>query len=167
MFRKKFVELCREYPQLTSQSVSVDVGAMMLTRNPHKFDVIVTPGFHGDVLSGILIGMTDGIGAAPSANIGKKFEYFEPIHGPAWDMAGKGVTNPVASILSAKLMLEWLGAPGEEWLIEEAVTEVFQEGKVLTADLGGNASTSKMGDAIVRKLEELQTERTLIHVPQE
>ena len=162
MFRKKFVELSKEYPRFNSQSIYVDVGAMMLTRNPDKFDVIVTPGFHGDVLSGILISMTDGIGVAPSANIGKTFGYFEPIHGPAWDVAGKGVANPVASILSAKLMLEWLGAIEEAWLIEEAVSEVLKEGKVRTPDLGGNAGTSRMGDAIVERLEVLKSERALI-----
>ena len=88
--------------------------------------------------------------------------YFEPIHGPAWDIAGKGIANSIASILSAKLMLEWLGATEEAWLIEEAVSEVLREGKVRTPDLNGKASTSNMGDAIASKLEVLKSERALI-----
>jgi len=85
---------------------------------------------------------------APSASIGDKFAYFEPIHGTAWDMAGEGVANPIGSILSAKLMLEWLKREEEASLIEAAICRVLEEGRGMTPDLAGNSSTSEVGDAI-------------------
>jgi len=89
---------------------------------------------------------------APSACIGDNFAFFEPIHGTAWDIAGKGVANPIASILSAKLMLEWLGHSEEAQSIEKAVCGVLMEGKVRTPDLGGRSSTSEVGDAVAAYL---------------
>jgi isocitrate/isopropylmalate dehydrogenase len=86
---------------------------MMQAMDPTSFDVIVTPDIYGDILSGFVIGQIGGVGLAPSACIGDNFAFFEPIHGTAWDLVGKGVANPVASILSAKLMLEWLGSKEE------------------------------------------------------
>ena len=126
----------------------VDVAAMNLANQPDMFDVIVTPDIYGDILSGIAISHTGGVGMAPSACIGENFAFFEPIHGTAWDIAGKGIANPIASILSAKLMLEWLGQEKEAQMIENAVSTVLEEGKVRTPDIGGNSSTSEVGEAI-------------------
>ena len=128
--------------------VSVDVAAMLQVQRPGFFDVVVAPDTHGDILSGIVIGQTGGIGLAPSACIGDDFAFFEPVHGIAMDIAGRGVANPVASILSAMLMLEWLGEVGEARRVEAAVASVLLEGSVRTVDLGGGSSTVDVGDEV-------------------
>ena len=100
--------------------MNVDVTAMMQVQNPESFDVIVAPDIFGDILS-VVVGQIGSVGLAPSACIGEDFAFFEPIHGTAWDIAGEGVANPLASILSGKLMLEWLGRRKEALRIEAAV----------------------------------------------
>jgi isocitrate/isopropylmalate dehydrogenase len=99
-----------------------------------------------------VIGQTGGIGLAPSACIGDDFAFFEPVHGIALDIAGRGIANPVASILSAKLMLEWLGEREEAQRVEAAVSSVLVEGSVRTLDLGGSSNTIEMGNAVVERL---------------
>jgi methanogen homoisocitrate dehydrogenase len=146
-FRSVF-ENNSENTTLDKDFMHVDVAAMNIANQPDMFDVIVTPDIYGDILSGIAISHTGGVGMAPSACIGENFAFFEPIHGTAWDIAGKGIANPIASILSAKLMLEWLGQEKEAQMIENAVSTVLEEGKVRTPDIGGNSSTSEVGDAI-------------------
>ncbi|MCW3979260.1 MAG: isocitrate/isopropylmalate dehydrogenase family protein [Candidatus Bathyarchaeota archaeon] len=148
IFRSAFERLAERQKEIDTEYMTVDMAAMTQVQRPGHFDVIVTPDIYGDVLSGIAIAQIGGVGMAPSACIGDKFAYFEPIHGTAWDMVGKGVANPIASILSAKLMLEWLKREDEARRIEATVRHVLQEGKVLTPDLGGNSSTSEVGDAI-------------------
>ena len=148
MFRKAYNVMADRYPSIERECVSVDVAAMMQAMDPNCFDVIVTPDIYGDILSGFVIGQIGGVGLAPSACIGDTFAFFEPIHGTAWDLAGKGVANPIASILSAELMLKWLGSREEAASIDNAVASVIAEGEVKTFDLGGSASTSQMGDAI-------------------
>ena len=134
-------------------SVSVDVAAMMQVMNPKRFDVILTPDLYGDIISGVVIGQIGGVGMAPSACIGEDFAFFEPVHGTAWDIAGKNVANPIASILSGKLMMEWLGFQEEADRIELAVSQVLIEGKVRTADIGGSSKTNEVGDAIASYVE--------------
>lgn len=146
-FRSVF-ESIFENTTLDRDFMHVDVAAMNLANQPDMFDVIVTPDIYGDILSGIAISHTGGVGMAPSACIGENFAFFEPIHGTAWDIAGKGIANPIASILSAKLMLEWLGQEKEAQMIENAVSAVLEEGKVRTPDIGGHSNTSEVGDAI-------------------
>jgi len=158
LFRSVFHEISERYTSFQRDHKHVDVTAMLLARNPRSFDVIVTPGLYGDILSGIIVGMIGGVGMAPSACIGDNFAFFEPIHGTAWDLAGKDVANPIASILSAKLMLEWLREEEAARIIDAAVTEVLAEGKVRTSDLGGRSRTSEVGDAIAGKVVEMQTQ---------
>ncbi|UCH57507.1 MAG: isocitrate/isopropylmalate dehydrogenase family protein [Candidatus Bathyarchaeota archaeon] len=148
LFRNAFNLVAERSPRLEADCVSVDVAAMMQARDPRSFDVIVTPDIYGDILSGFVIGQIGGVGLAPSACIGNDFAFFEPIHGTAWDLAGKGVANPIASILSARLMLEWLGREEEAESIDNAVRSVLSESKIRTFDLGGSSSSSQMGDAI-------------------
>jgi isocitrate/isopropylmalate dehydrogenase len=93
----------------------------------------------------------------PSACIGNDFAYFESVHGTAWDIAGKGVANPIASILSAGLMLRWLGEETKAWYVETAVKELLLEGKILTPDLGGQSSTSNVGNDIVKRVFEMES----------
>jgi len=158
LFRKNFREVSENYTSLQTDLLHVDVAAMMVSRSPEEFDLIVSPGLYGDILSGIVISHVGGVGMAPSACIGDKFSFFEPVHGPAWDIAGKNLANPIASILSAKLMLEWFGLKDAVWMVETAVKEAL-EGKVLTPDIGGNSTTSEVGDVISDKITEVLDER--------
>jgi len=153
LFRSAFERVAERQARVESECMSVDVAAMMQARDPTYFDVVVAPDIYGDILSGYVIGQIGGVGMAPSACIGDNFAFFEPIHGTAWDIAGKGVANPIASILSAKLMLEWLGHPEEAKAIEEAVCAVLLECKVRTPDLEGGSSTQEMGDAVKAYVE--------------
>ena len=148
LFRRSFLTVAKLMQRVESDCVSVDIAAMMQASDPKAFDLIVTPDMYGDILSGIVIGQIGGVGMAPSACIGDDFAFFEPVHGTAWDIAGRGVANPIASILSAKLMLEWLGYAGQAGVVEDAVCHVLSEGKIRTADIGGSSTTSEVGDAV-------------------
>ena len=159
LFRKSFMEVSDKYPSINRETLHVDVAAMMLARSPETFDVIVTPNIYGDILSGVGISHITSVGMAPSACIGEKFAYFEPVHGTAWDIAGQKIANPIASILSGKLLLEWIGYEEEAWLVEAAVKEVLAEGKYKTPDIGGKSSTSEVGTEIARKVIEMTEER--------
>jgi isocitrate/isopropylmalate dehydrogenase len=159
IFRKNFRDVSEKCSQLHTEAFPVDSAAMMVSRSPEDFDVVVTPNLYGDILTGIVVHKIGGVGMAPSACVGKNFAYFEPVHGTAWDLAGKGIANPLASILSAKLMLEWLGLENEAWYVETSVKEVLSEGEVLTPDLGGDSCTSDVGDAVARRVAELEHER--------
>ncbi len=155
-FRSVFDQLLEDHETLEWGHQHVDVAAMMLTSRPEDFDVIVTPDIYGDILSGIVISKIGGVGMAPSACIGDSFAYFEPIHGTAWDIAGKGVSNPLASILSAGLMLEYLGEDREARVIDGAVGALVLEGETLTSDLGGSAGTEAVGHMVVEKMQSVR-----------
>lgn len=159
LFRRNFSQMSDDISYVDTEAFPVDVAAMMVSRSPENFDVVVTPNLYGDILTGIVVHQIGGVGMAPSACIGKGFAFFEPVHGTAWDLAGKGIANPLASILSAKLMLEWLGLEKEAWFVETSVKEVLGEGEILTPDLGGDSSTSDVGDAVERRVAELERER--------
>ena len=137
---------------------------MLLTTHPQNFDIIVTPDIYGDILSAVAISSIGGVGMAPSACIGDNFAFFEPIHGTAWDLAGKNIANPIASILTAKLMLEYLNETEAAQLIENAVTTVLSEGHTRTQDIGGHSTTSEVGDAIAKKIQQtLDQQETQTH----
>lgn len=155
LFRETFIQISEKYPELETEMIHVDVAAMDISAHPERFDIIITPDIFGDILSGIIISKIGGIGIPPSACIGDDFAYFEPIHGPAWDIAGKGTANPIASILSAKLMLEYLQENERAQLIETAVKKVLQKGTTRTFDIGGNSTTSEMGDAIAQEVQSI------------
>ena len=155
LFRETYEKIAENHPNIPSDVMHVDVAAMKISAHPQKFDVIVTPDIYGDILSGIIISKIGGIGMPPSASIGDSFAYFEPIHGPAWDIAGQNKANPVASILSTKLMLEYIQEPEKAQLIEEAVVNVLKQGTALTFDLGGTSATTDMGDAIAKEVKSI------------
>jgi len=154
VFRRAYQTVSVQYPNLESECISVDVAAMMQTRDPKRFDIIVTSNIFGDIFSGIIIGQIGGVGMAPSACVGNDFAFFEPVHGPAWDIAGKGVANPIGSILSAKMMVDWLGEKESGNTIERAVSGILVDGKVRTRDLGGSSRTWEVGDVISSFIEE-------------
>ncbi len=129
----------------------VDAMAYDLILHPEKYDVIVTTNLFGDILSDEAAGIAGGLGLCPSANTGDRYALFEPIHGSAPDIAGKGIANPIAAILSVRMMLEWAGRAKEAASIGRAVDDVLQQG-IVTPDLGGSYSTVDVSDAIAKKV---------------
>jgi len=151
LFRKVALELAEKYPDVQMEEFLVDRCAMELIRKPEYFDVIVTTNLFGDILSDEAAMLTGGLGIAHSGNIGDERAMFEPVHGSAPIKAGKNTSNPIATILAAKLMLEHLGEKDEAKRIEIAVQETIAEKKV-TADLGGSLSTTEVADNIIKLL---------------
>jgi 3-isopropylmalate dehydrogenase len=145
-------KIATEYPEIKYDEVIVDACAMKLVLSPENFDIIVTTNMFGDILSDEAAGLVGGLGMAPSGNIGDKISIFEPVHGSAPDIAGKNIANPVATILSAVMMLDWLGEKEAANKLEYAVIEVLKAGIVITPDLGGKASTDQMAQEIISKL---------------
>ncbi|MBE6485889.1 MAG: NAD-dependent isocitrate dehydrogenase [Methanosphaera stadtmanae] len=152
LFKKCFYEVAEKYPEIESNDFYVDATAMYLITNPLDFEVIVTSNLYGDILSDEGAGLVGGLGMIPSANIGDESGLFEPVHGSAPDIAGQGIANPVATILSACMMLDYLGESDSARKIENIIVDVIQEGKVVTPDLGGTASTQEMAEYIASKI---------------
>jgi 3-isopropylmalate dehydrogenase len=151
-----FLDACREvaksHPDIEYEEMIVDACAMKLVLAPEQFDVLVTTNMFGDILSDEAAGLVGGLGLAPSANIGDENAIFEPVHGTAPDIAGKGIANPIATILSASMMLDWLGEREGAETIENAVMTILKEGKTLTPDLGGSATTVEVTEAVLKQL---------------
>jgi len=124
----------------------VDSMAYSLMMRPEKYDVVVTTNIFGDILSDMCAALVGSLGLVPSANIGEKYAFFEPVHGSAPDIAGKGIANPLAAIFCVKMLLEWMGKPGAS-IIDEAVAYVLQK-KIITPDLGGTSKTAEVGHAV-------------------
>ncbi|MEM2698465.1 MAG: isocitrate/isopropylmalate dehydrogenase family protein [Ignisphaera sp.] len=160
LFRDTVYELGKTvYPNIVIDEMYIDAAVMDLVRRPEKFDVIVTTNLYGDILSDLAAYITGSIGLAASANIGEDKAMFEPIHGAAFDIAGKGIANPTAMILSLSWLLKWLGEQktdhemvmaGEE--IENAVVVTLSKGDKLTPDLGGNATTYEFAEAVISRI---------------
>ena len=125
---------------------------MQLVMNPYQFDVIVTTNLFGDILSDLNAGLVGGLGMAPAGNIGKDAAIFEAVHGSAPDIAGKGIANPLALMLSAAMMLDHVGQQEKAKAVQKAVDDVLLKDKVRTGDLGGRASTSEFAKAVVARI---------------
>ena len=147
-------EVAQGYPEVEYEEMLVDACAMQLVRDPLRFDIIVTTNLFGDILSDLCAQLVGGMGFAPSANLGDDYAMFEPSHGSAPDIAGQGIANPVAAVLSAGMMLEWLGEKDRADRVERAVAEVVREGRVRTPDMGGPDGTMAMATAIAVKLKQ-------------
>lgn len=159
-FRKIFDEIALQYPDVASDHLYVDAAALELVKNPDRFDVMVTENLLGDILSDLTAGLIGGMGMAPSADIGDNYAVFQPCHGTAPNLIGTGKANPLATILSAAMMLAYLGdkasneAPrAAAKLIEEAVERAVASGAALTQDVGGNATTRSATDAVIKELD--------------
>ncbi len=152
LFRNVCLEISKEYSDIITEEMLVDSAAMRIVMNPSDFNIIVTTNLFGDILSDVAAGVTGGLGLAPSANIGDKYALFEAVHGSAPDIAGKGIANPSALILSSAMMLRYLGEEKLGNMIENAINSVLSEGKYLTKDLGGNTKTMEFAKVIVEKL---------------
>ena len=155
-FRKIFTEVSARHADIVADAAYVDAAALWMVQRPQIFDVMVTENMFGDILSDLGAGLMGSLGLAPSADIGSDNAVFQPCHGSAPDIAGQGVANPLAMVLSAAMMLEWLGekhglAAAEQAAIalETAVSDVLAAGCVKTPDLGGQASTDEMADAVL------------------
>lgn len=127
----------------------VDDACRRLVSHPESFDVILTPNLFGDIMSDIAAELVGGLGIAPSGCLGDRYSYFESVHGSAPDIAGKGIANPIATLFSAQMMLEHLQLPEEAHRLEQAVQKLLLEGKILTPDLGGKATTMEVAKAII------------------
>ena len=150
-----FLEVAREMAKgydLRLEEVIIDNMCMQMVMNPAQFGVIATMNLYGDILSDLGSGLVGGLGMIPGANIGDETAIFEAVHGSAPDIAGKGLANPIALTLSGAMMLRHIGEPDAAEKIEKAVSKVIEEGKVRTADLGGNASTEDMKNEIISKM---------------
>ncbi len=157
-----FKNVCREvatkFPQIEYSELYVDACAMNLIRNPENFDVIVTTNLFGDILSDEAAQVVGGLGMGPSANIGKNFSLFEPVHGAAFDIAGKNIANPSSIFLSTKMMLEWIGEKFKDPLlfteavkIENAIVTLLKQNNK-TIDIGGNLSTTEFTRMVIDRL---------------
>lgn len=151
LFLETVMEVAKEYPDVHTYDIIVDAAAMKLVREPHSFDVLVATNLFGDILSDLMAGLTGGLGIAPSANVGEKYAIFEPVHGSAPDIAGKGVANPTATFLTVAMLLDHLGESALARKVEVAVGTVLGNGP-RTADLGGSATTVQFTDAVIAAL---------------
>jgi 3-isopropylmalate dehydrogenase len=154
-FREVFDGVAKEFPDVQTSRIYVDAAALYLLQRPEMFDVIVTENMFGDILSDLAAGLVGGMGMAPSADLGDECAVFQPSHGSAPDIAGKGMANPIATILSVALMLDWFEHPqttqGAE-MIRRAVEKVLSDPAHRTVDLGGAMSTTDMGARVVAAL---------------
>ena len=155
IFNDAVKEAALKHPDVTVDDMHIDAAAMHLIKKPETFDVIVTTNLFGDVLSDEAAQVTGSLGLAAGANVGDAYGMFEPVHGSAPKYTGMNRVNPIATIMAAQMMLDYLGEKTAAAKIENAVMKVLSEGKVRTKDLGGSATTSEMSDAIASKVKAL------------
>ena len=152
MFLDIAKEVHKDFPEIEMDDANVDAICMWLLKNPKNYDVMVATNMFGDIISDLAAQMVGGLGFGCSGNIGLKLAVFEPSHGSAPKYAGLYKVNPIATILSAKMMLDWIGETEKAAALEKATAEVIKEGKVRTYDMGGSNTTLEMGEAIAAKL---------------
>ncbi|MDP2999927.1 MAG: isocitrate dehydrogenase (NAD(+)) [Bryobacterales bacterium] len=152
MFLRCCREVAREYPEIEYKELIVDNASMQLVMRPEQFDVLLMPNLYGDIVSDLAAGLVGGLGMVPGANMGEKHAVFEAVHGSAPDIAGRGIANPTALMLSSVMMLEHLGERAAAERLQRAIEAVYTEGTRLTRDVGGQASTSQFTDAVIAKL---------------
>ncbi|HSP79557.1 MAG TPA: isocitrate/isopropylmalate dehydrogenase family protein [Myxococcaceae bacterium] len=142
----------REYPEIQYEEVIIDTRCMQLVKDPSRYVVLVMENLYGDIVSDLCAGMVGGLGLVPGANIGERTAVFEAVHGTAPDIAGKGVANPTALMMSAAMMLEWLELREESKRLQDALNTVYGGNQVRTGDLGGSATTREFTDAVIAAL---------------
>jgi 3-isopropylmalate dehydrogenase len=152
LFLEEARKVGKEFPEIAFDEANVDAICMWLLKNPHNYEVLVAPNLYGDIISDLAAQMVGGLGFACSANIGAGLGVFEPSHGSAPKYAGQYKVNPIATILAARMMLDWLGETAKGTRLERAVAAVIRDGKVRTYDMGGTSTTLQMGEAVARAL---------------
>ena len=151
-FLDAFYDVSKEYPYIECADMFVDNLSMQLALDPTPYDVLLLQNLYGDIISDLGAGLVGGLGVVPGANIGDQIAVFEAVHGTAPDIAGKGIANPLAVLNSALLMLNYVGERRIADNVEKAVFDVLEEGRHLTGDLGGGATTLEFTQAIIDKL---------------
>lgn len=156
-----FLDECRavaeNYPFIEVEELLIDNAAMQLVLEPRAFDVLLMENLYGDIISDLCAGLVGGLGVVPGANMGDRFAVFEAVHGSAPDIAGQNVANPIALILSGAMMLRHMGERDAAWRVESGVERVLSEGHAVTRDLGGNASTTEITEAIIEAMPPART----------
>jgi isocitrate dehydrogenase (NAD+) len=151
-----FLHSCRkvaaEYPEVEYRELIIDNACMQIVLDPSQFDVLLLPNLYGDIMSDLAAGLVGGLGVVPSGNIGEAAAIFEAVHGTAPDIAGKGLANPTALLMSAIMMLDYLNERETALRVDAALQKVYHEGKFLTRDLGGHATTKQFTKAVIRAL---------------
>jgi isocitrate dehydrogenase (NAD+) len=142
-----------EYPNIEYDELIIDNGCMKMVQDPGKFDVLLMENLYGDLMSDLCAGLVGGLGVVPGSNIGEESAVFEAVHGSAPDLAGKGIANPLALIMSGVMMLNHIHEEAMAQRIKTAYDATLSEGKSLTRDLGGSASTIEFADAIIARLK--------------
>ena len=152
LFLDCFRKVARKFPAIQPEEVIVDNLCMQLVKDPTRFDVLVTENLYGDIVSDLCAGLVGGLGLVPGANIGLNTAVFEAVHGTAPDIAGQGLANPTALLMSSVMMLQWLGFAAQATQVQKAIEKVYADGKVRTKDLGGSASTRDFTAAVIDAL---------------
>ena len=152
LFLEEARNVAKEFPEIAMDDANVDAICMWLLKNPLNYDVLVAPNLYGDIISDLAAQMVGGLGFGCSGNIGTELAVFEPSHGSAPKYAGQNKVNPIATILAAKMMLDWLGEKVKGAAVEVAVASVIHEGKVRTYDMGGSATTSALARAVAGRI---------------
>jgi len=152
LFLEEARKVAAAYPGIRMDEANVDAICMWLLKNPRSYEVLVAPNLYGDIISDLAAQMVGGLGFACSGNIGEKLAVFEPSHGSAPKYAGQYKVNPLATILAAKMMLDWLGEAEKAARLEAAVAAVIRDGKARTYDMGGNGTTLEVAEAVARAL---------------
>ena len=152
LFLHVFEEIAKEYPSIEANSLIVDNTCMQLVMKPEQFDIMVMPNLYGDILSDLTSGLIGGLGLLPSCNKNDDYAIFEAVHGSAPDIAGKGIANPTALLLSAVMMLEHLGYKDEANRIKKAIDDVLENTDIRTPDLGGKSTSKEYTDEIIKRL---------------
>ncbi len=151
-----FLASCRKvaanFSDIEYREVIVDNACMQLVMNPHQFDVLLLTNLYGDIISDLAAGLVGGLGVVPSGNIGAEVAIFEAVHGTAPDIAGKGIANPTAILMSGIMMLDYMGELDAARRVEQALQFVYREGKHLTRDVGGSATTEEFTNAVIAAL---------------
>lgn len=152
LFLSLFNDIAKEYSDIEADNKIIDNMCMQLVMYPEKYDVLVAPNLYGDIISDLIAGLVGGLGLVSGANIGKEVAIFEAVHGSAPDIAGKGIANPLALLNAACMMLDHIGQVDISKKINVAIDKVLKSKKVLTADLGGNASTKEFTEEIIKNM---------------
>jgi isocitrate dehydrogenase (NAD+) len=152
LFLRCAYEVSQQYPDIAYNEMIIDAGCMKLVQDPTQFDVLLLENLYGDIVSDLCAGLVGGLGVVPGSNIGEDGAVFEAVHGSAPDLAGKGLANPLAVLMSGVMMLNHLGEHGIAGRIKSAYDAVLEEGRIRTRDLGGTAGTSEFADAIIGML---------------
>ncbi|MGH2675864.1 MAG: isocitrate/isopropylmalate dehydrogenase family protein [Actinomycetota bacterium] len=152
VFLATALEVAEEFPDVDVRELQVDELAMWLAWEPESLDVLLLPNLYGDIISDLSAGLVGGLGVAPGANLGWEYAVFEPVHGSAPDIAGKGVANPLAMILSATMMLSHLAEATAATRVERAVADLLEDRRALTPDMGGSATTDEVAGAIAARI---------------